>query len=224
MDFNKEKCPYKTVCKYYNIASECNSGCTRYIEIMSLLETSNIPEFWWQAKKLIPEKQDLETFKKLNTFKENILENISLGKNLLIYSDKVGNGKTSWTIKIMLSYFNNIWIGNGLKPRGSFVNVPQFIIENKDNITLRDNVIIESKQFYKDIDLLILDDIGSVNKTEYNIEQLLNIVDYRVLAGKTTLYTSNIPPKDLPTVLGKRLASRVLANVEVLEIKGGDNR
>ena len=56
------------------------------------------------------------------------------------------------------------------------------------------------------------------------MEQLFNIIDYRVLSGKSTLYTSNIRPENLPVNVGKRLTSRILANAEILEIKGGDNR
>lgn len=224
IEFDKDNCPYSSVCKLYGIHGECNQGCIRYVEFMSLLESSKIPKAWYKPKQLVPEEQDIDTFYKLNDFKKDIESNIENGKNLYLYSSNVGNGKSSWAIKIMLAYFDKIWSGNGLKTRGVFLSVPQFITEIRDNITLQEEEILRDKEIYKEIDLLILDDIGAVKKTDYIMEQLFNIIDYRVISGKTTLYTSNISPNNLAEATGKRLASRILANAEILEIKGGDNR
>lgn len=222
--FDADKCPYSEVCQFYKDDFECNEGCIRYIEIMSLLETAKIPKYWYKPKNLIPESQDKKVFLKLKDYKDNVEKNVEEGNCLYIYSSNVGNGKTSWAIKIMMSYFDKIWAGNGGTPKGSFVPISKFINEIKDNITLKDDTVILAKDLYNQVDLLILDDIGTVAKTDYNLEQIFNIVDERYLNGKATIYTSNIPPNQLHTVLGKRLASRVLGRAEVLEIKGGDNR
>ena len=224
INFNKDDCLYASVCKYYGIDGECNAGCIRYLEMKHLLDHSRIPKAYQRPIPLFPEEQDLETFKELAEIKEHINEFIKDGRNLYLFSDNTGNGKSVWVIKILLAYFDKIWNGNGLEQRGIFVSVPQFITGIKDNITLKDDKLIEDKELFKEIELLVLDDIGATGKTEYNMEQLFNIIDYRVLSGKSTLYTSNIRPENLPVNVGKRLTSRILANAEILEIKGGDNR
>ena len=89
----------------------------------------------------------------------NIEKYVDNGDSFVLYSNGTGNGKTSWAIKIMLSYFDKIWAGNGFRTRGYFVYVPDLLNRAKANISNPDEEYQEIMENIKDVDLLILDDI-----------------------------------------------------------------
>jgi hypothetical protein len=66
---------------------------------MSLVETylnnSLIPKRYLRQISLIPAKVDEQTFRELNDIRDNIVEFVDKGENLLICSNNVGNGKTT---------------------------------------------------------------------------------------------------------------------------------
>ena len=72
-------------------------------------------------------------------------------------------------------------------------------------------------------DLVILDDIGAVQNSNYDISTLSNIIDYRYSNGLATIITGNIEPAKLESSIGVRLADRVLSDIAI-EFKGGSNR
>ena len=85
-----------------------------------------------------------------------------------------------------------------------------------------------SEEYKNDImncDLLILDDIASTGVSQYDLSQLLYIIDYRTLNEKSIIYTGNLGFKDLESTLGAKLASRIWSNnTTTIEIKGSDRR
>ena len=72
--------------------------------------------------------------------------------------------------------------------------------------------------------LLIIDDIGAERVTEWVRERLVSIINTRVGAGLSTIYTSNLSPEELKEGLGDRISSRVLGSSGVVEITGADRR
>ena len=66
----------------------------------------------------------------------------------------------------MLSYFDKIWAGNGFRTRGYFVYVPDLLNRAKANISKPDEEYQEIMENIKDVDLLILDDIGTTSMSE----------------------------------------------------------
>lgn len=220
-----ENCYYKTVCNLYKVKGECDSGCIRYNEMNYLIKHSHLRGNQLNIPKMRCEEVDKKAFEYFKFYRENIKENIAQGKNLYIWSYGCGNGKTTTAIKLLLAYFDEIWAGNGMKKRGIFVNVPQFLLEIHDNFELKSTDFLEFKQELKTIDLLILDDLGvSKRHNNYDNEQILSIVDERTLNNLTTIYTSNIAPEDLGNILDMRTASRVLNNCITIELKGKDRR
>ena len=83
----------------------------------------------------------------------------------------------------------------------------------------------EYKENLRNTDLLILDDIAVTGLSQYDYLQLFTLVDSRVLAGKSIIFTSNnVSLKDLENAIGERLASRVWNTSEIIKLKGGDMR
>lgn len=210
-------CWYKDVCSL-----DCKPNCLRYIEMKALMDSSDIPPNKQIPDKLVPESIDRQAFIQLNDIRLNIVDFVKAGKSLYLWSNHTGNGKTSWALKIMLRYFNDIWAGNGFRVRGKFVHVPTFLLQLKDfNNPLSD----EYKNDILNCDLIIFDDIASVGISQYDLSQLLLYIDHRSLYGKSTIYTGNLNMYDMDKVLGSRLTSRIWSNnTTIIELKGADRR
>lgn len=217
--FNPNNCWYKKVCQ-----NTCESPCIRYMEMDFLLYHSQIPTKRQYPVSLTPESVDYDRFMDLADIKDDINNFVNNGESLYITSEFTGNGKTSWAIKLMLKYFDNIWSGNGFKVRGIFVNVPSFLTQLKSNISNHNTEFENMIDSLSDVDLVIWDDIASTGLTAYEHSQLLSYIDQRVLACKANIFTGNIPDeKQLEKAIGTRLASRVLSGT-VIELKGRDRR
>ena len=126
MVLRKEDCWYKNVCTY----DQC-VNCIRYSEMKYLMENSGLPK-----KKQMPIQlngsSDSKAFQLLADIKDDIVNFVNNGESLYIFSQYTGNGKTSWSIKLLLKYFDSIWAGNGFRIRGYFQHVPTLFNTLKD--------------------------------------------------------------------------------------------
>lgn len=77
---------------------------------------------------------------------------------------------------------------------------------------------------YARIGLLVLDDFGAAKGTEWNEEINYRLINYRYEHRKPTLITTNVPPKQLPTALGERVASRLAEMADRVVLRGTDRR
>lgn len=214
-------CWYNTVCSKF--PDECNNRCVRFLEMLHLCKNSNLPESRWVPEKLSPGK-DLEAYKKLHELKSDPCNFVESGKSLIIYSNYTGNGKTSWAIKLMLAYFNQIWNGNGFQTRALFIPTHELLFNLKQSFSSKDVEINDLFDKIKTVDLVIWDDIGSSKLSEYDIGILFNLIDARVTASKSSIYTTNAMPDNMQAILGGRLFSRVFQQSLQIHFKDGDRR
>ena len=74
-------------------------------------------------------------------------------------------------------------------------------------------------------DLVVWDDIASTKLSEYDISQLLILVDNRIIDCKSNIFTGNLTSKEsVEKAVGSRLASRIWNSSTVVEFKGKDRR
>lgn len=215
-------CNYKKYCPIAG-TSECNESCIRYKEMKFLLENSQIPEKR-QSFMTLESVVDSRPYSILKKLGKNIAHHVNGGTNVVLYSEKTGNGKTSWAIHLMLCYFHQIWAGNGFKPRGYFLYVPDFINRVKQNIDKKDPELQEIMENIKDVDLLVLDDIGATKFSDYDLSILSSIIDQRVLRCKSTIYTTNKDKNGLSTAIGERMTDRIWNTAMVFHFSGESNR
>lgn len=195
--------------------------------IDTYLNNSNIPKRYLSENPLTPAVEDEQVFAELNQIKLNINQFVQKGNNLLIYSAHTGNGKTSWAAKILLEYISSnskVMFSSGCP--GLFINVSNFLNKKKlaiTNSSLLDEVqdleqkIINSK-------LVVFDDLGVKDISPYEMNALYYWIDERTSNLKSTIYTSNLAPKQLEASLDPRVYSRVINYSILKEIKGGDSR
>lgn len=224
---NSGDCFVKDKCAKHH-RNECVDGtfCIKLFKLSQLYE-----------KALVSDKQrlhvnlhidadgtDRDAFMRLQTIQSDIVNFVNNGSNLYLYSITCGNGKSSWALRLLQTYFNKIWPSSDISCRALFINVPKFFLSLKDNISQRNDYIQHIKNNVLDCDLVIWDDIGTKVGTEFEIENLLNIINNRIDNGKSNIYTSNMNPEQLKARVGERLYSRIVNLSTNIELHGMDKR
>ena len=143
-------CIYKEYCGLFG-SDSCSTSCIRYKEIKYLLEHSLIPKSRQVIQKMSTPNTDREEYATLDKISRNMNTFVERGMNLVIWSENVGNGKTSWAIKLILAYFDKIWAGNGLKPTAMFINIPEYLNRVKASMNFNDDGLEEIQSNIKDI-------------------------------------------------------------------------
>lgn len=213
---SNSECWYVDVCKMDNPCS----GCIRYLEMKHLMEKSGLPKAKQKPITLYPDEKDYDKFYTLQDYKDSITEHVENGDNLMICGN-TGNGKTSWAIKILLKYFNDIWAGNGFRTRGLFVHVPTLLLKLKD---FDNPVSAEYKNDLMNADLVVWDEFGT-SLSNYDYSQLLMYLDVRLLSEKSNIFTSNLKTqKEISDAVGERIASRIRTSQTMVVLEGRDRR
>lgn len=213
-------------CFYYGVCDiqECNNSCIRYIEMNNLLTKSLLPKKFFHPIQMDTPKDDERAYFFLHSIAATMKAFVSQGKSLVLYSAKIGNGKTTWAIRLMQNYFNQIWNGNGLRTMGIFINVPTFINQVKQSFSSDDDNISDIQKKLPNVPLLVLDDIGATKLSEYDISLLTTIIDSRIMNGKSTIYTTNCDKKQLEAAIGVRLADRIYNTGTTVTFKSETHR
>lgn len=191
------------------------------------LNNSLIPKRYLNEISLIPAKVDEQVFKELNNIKLNIREFVNKGENLLICSNNVGNGKTTWSIKFLKEYIDEV---QNIKFKNNcpalFINVTNFLNEKKLSISDPElhSKVIDTERKILSAKLVVFDDLGVKDISQFDMGNLYYWIDERTNNMKSCIFTSNLLPKQLRNILDERLYSRIVKYSTIKEIKDGDNR
>lgn len=215
-------------CWLYNQCNhkDCNTFCLRRFKLDYLYNQSLIS---YEQRKKIDLKLDStlldkEVFDTLHQIELNILDFINTGSNLYLWSNMTGNGKTAWSLRLIQSYLNKIWVKSDLCCRVLFINVPKFFLSLKDNISEKSDYVAQIKSNVLKADLVVWDEVALKTLTPFEMENLLSLINNRIDLGKSNIYTSNINPKDLLNIVGDRLYSRIVNKSHILEFRETDKR
>lgn len=219
-------CTVKDTCKLFdgNTCVYDTKFCMRKFKIEYLLSQTLLTDFQLNDTKLYADVEDEGSYNFLSEIKTDIVSFVNQGNNLYIYSRYPGNGKTSWSIKLLKSYIYRIWPESKLVCKALFINVPKFLLALKANISNKSDYIEYINEHFYDTDIVIWDDIGTKAATEFEHEHLLSMLDYRLINNKSNIFTSNVVPEELGLLVGDRLASRIINTSEKVEFKGKDKR
>lgn len=128
----------------------------------------------------------------------------------------VGVGKSLLAKRVMA-----IAINNGYS--GYITTITNLMNDIKKDINnLRDDTMRKCL----DVDLLVIDDIGTEKTTDWQSEQLFLLIDKRFDSKKPIIYTSNLKLDDIVNKydVHGRIYSRISGATKLLEIKGADKR
>lgn len=212
----KDKCNQK----------DCDNFCIKLFKLDKLYDEALIPLYQRKHINFVLDSEglDREAFVKLKNISDNIEQFIKDGKNLYIHSVNTGNGKSSWSIRMIQSYFNSIWYKSDINCKALFIHVPTFLLNLKSNISVKSDYIEHIKENVLKCDLVVWDELGTKTSTEFEMENLLSIIDNRLTNGKSNIYTSNLDGSELQNKLGDRLYSRIINLSENIELLSFDKR
>ena len=174
--------------------------------------------------KVDADETDLQEFRQLAAIEKHIEAFVTEGNNLYLHSYGCGNGKTSWAIRMIISYFERIWHKSNLECQALFISVPRYLLALKENISKPNAYAEFITDNVKKADLVVWDDIAAKVGSEFELNHLLNLINYRIDCGKSNIFTSNLGPKELKAALGERLASRICNKSLDIELRGSDKR
>lgn len=221
---NYKNCAFYSTCNHADCAAD--KFCIKKYKLDSLYSAALITEAQKKHITLRVDEDgtDLEAFKQLAEIEKTIDKFVAEGKNLYLHSSNCGNGKSSWSLRFVEAYFNKIWVRTEPKCRALFVSVPRFLLAMKENISIKNDYYNYIKDNIFEADLVVFDDIAAKSGTEWEISQLLSIIDNRVALGKSNIYTSNLNRQQMYSALGERITSRI-ANMSIdIELHGADKR
>lgn len=105
-----------------------------------------------------------------------------------------------------------------------YISVPKLLRKIRSTYN-QESKVTEEQMFntLETTDLLVLDDLGAENHSDWADERLFDIIDSR--QGMSTIYTMNFKPDDLMRVIGERIFSRVINHdTTIMEIEGSNYR
>lgn len=229
-------CFARTYCRKYGDEEVCQYGCIAYHQMNTIYSFSNLPKKYQQPIPLVPDKIDLDAFRRLKAwttveqdgpkFYHHVLDKVKGGRGLFIWSTTKGNGKTTWATKILHAYFRAVGVWNPMKCRGLYVNVAELLDSMRSNMDNPDDKHLTLMRRIRTADIVIFDDIGTESPTKWVREQLYILINKRYSDELVSIFTSNTPLDALADEdkLGDRIASRIAGSCELVELRGGDNR
>lgn len=223
-NFDVTSCIYNQKCTIQEKTPHlCNASCPRYLEVSYQLSVSGIPKAMQQPMPLIPEQIDRPAFIELKEIRDNITDFVKERRNLYIFSTNPGNGKSSWSVKILVSYLNQNWLGAGRRDLIRFISVPSLLAKLKA-FSEHDEDWKKEKDMILSVPLVVFDDLGSSKLSDFDHANLFYFIDTRINNGLSNIYTSNLGEDALKQVIGERLFSRVWNTSTRIEFKGQDRR
>lgn len=136
------------------------------------------------------------------------------GTDSLILLGGVGTGKTTQAFAAWSALVRH---GVG---RPAWVTTPD-LLESLRPGRQPDNAGLRGLQ---SADLLLLDDLAAERGSEWTVEVLYRLLDYRYAWELPTIITSNVPPPQIAERLGDRIASRLAGMGRTVVLEGPDHR
>ncbi len=82
----------------------------------------------------------------------------------------------------------------------------------------------ELVKYIYDVDLLIIDDLGTEFTTQFTSAALFDIINSRIISGKSTVISSNLGFEELSNQYSQRITSRFVGDYQLMQTVGKDLR
>ena len=79
-------------------------------------------------------------------------------------------------------------------------------------------------EFVEEVDVLLLDDLGTEFLNSFTASRFFNLLNQRILTRKTMMISTNLNFKDLRELYSDRVVSRMMSDYEIIPLYGRDLR
>ncbi|WP_297522493.1 ATP-binding protein [uncultured Clostridium sp.] len=205
---------------------KCSCYNRRYIEILlkdseisELLTRNNFSNFTlahYRANKMdhekISPKENMQML--VDNIQESYLENFDTHERNLLFTGGPGTGKS----------FLSHCIAKELMDKGNFViyRTSDELLTDLKDIKFNNNKNLESS--IVNCDLLIIDDLGAEQITEFSITELFTFLNKKLLKRKKMIISTNFTIESLKHNYDERIMSRLLGNFNMMKFIGDDIR
>lgn len=156
--------------------------------------------------------------KELREFKEPKNLPIRIEQGYYFYSD-TGYGKTVYAAFLLLQELKYMYLNN-ICETCIMIEVPELFEKLKNSYNKSGESTEELVQQYKTSRVLVLDDFGVMKGSDWVLETLYSIINYRVEHLLPTVYTSNHSLNKVAEILGdNRITRRIKASCKVVQKK-----
>lgn len=139
------------------------------------------------------------------------------GANSVLITGGVGVGKTHLAVGWLKAHLED-------HQAGLFTTVPDLLDAIRSNYQGPGGKAEQLINVVRDLDAVVLDDLGVEKPSDWVSEKLYQIINHRYSWQKATVFTSNLAPDDLKERIGDRLVSRIIGMCQVLKLTGADRR
>jgi DNA replication protein DnaC len=156
---------------------------------------------------------------------------LSEGADGLFLTGSRGVGKTHLAVALMRELIlatQPVYQGGAyridLQKMPLFVSVPELLLEIRETFHtsgVSEKAVIDK---YSWVDVLVLDDLGAGNTSDWVLQTLYTIMDRRYREELRTIITSNLSIEEIEEKLDDRVASRVVGMCRVCILRGRDRR
>lgn len=166
------------------------------------------------------DKSPLENIKQIKAISEKFCENIENKeqKNLLFIGN-TGTGKT-----FLSSCIAKRAIENGYTVLYQTAPILMDMVVESKFATQKDSELKEQYERVFNVDLLIIDDLGTETMNNLKFTELFNILNTRLLKNKKTIISTNLMLPELANEYDERVISRLIGNYIICKFFGDDIR
>lgn len=208
----------------------CGERCQYYILMNIAYTRSNMPiKYQYDYKNKLKKGYNKDSMEYIFDYMDNIKENVESGKGLYLYGN-VATGKTTLACRILNSYIQNRkrLYDNIVKDNdesycmGVYIEVSKFLEDYRNNYSNQDEEFEQLLYNVFNSPLVIFDDIGVEKVSEWTMNRLYDIINYRINNNLCNIFTSNKSIDDIRNTLGDRIASRIGRCAIPVYFKGED--
>lgn len=171
-------------------------------------------------EKYMADKSPLDNIKVIREIAQDFCKNIkNPDQKSLLFIGNTGTGKT-----FISSCIASEVIKKGYTVIYQTAPILMDMILNSKFTYNKDDVEKEKYLRVFDVDLLIIDDLGTENMTNTKFTELFNIINTRLLKNKKTIISTNLMLPELASEYDERVMSRLIGNYTVCKFYGDDIR
>lgn len=195
---------------------KCQHPCNTFLSLDELMAVARIPH---AMRFPIPMKRVpvIDTVSiTLASIRDHCVGKFNQGENFYFYSASPGSGKTTWAIKILNTYLANVCETPFRYIPAFFVNIPEFFRDEKWNIQNPNKAHDEFRRQLESAVIVVWDDIGLSNLTKYEYDILYSLINARMRACRSNIFTSNHSIDEIKERVGTAIYSRLSACEQVI--------